>query len=142
MCRGSMCRLCDVRSQLRPYALSGNDTLAFEHSVILIRDQRSDVVYRAGWPVNLYAVDLCGGAETEMQAQVVLREITAAAMDFAALRHPAGDHFDACIQRKAIALRAGQFEADPMMPWNSAVSQNHGAPIKIIDDNIQVSIIE
>ena len=77
-----------------------------------------------------------------MDAQIVLREIAAAAVDLVGLCHTAGDDLDARIEREAIALGSGQFKAHPVTSGNAVIPQKHRRPVDIADDNVHVAVIE
>ena len=77
-----------------------------------------------------------------MDAQIVLRKIAAAAVNFVGLRHAAGDDFDARVERQTIAFGAGKFEADPVAAGDAVIAQNHGRAIDVADDYIHVAIVE
>ena len=53
-----------------------------------------------------------------MEAEVVLREIAAAANDFAELGQVAGGHANAGVQGEAIAAHAFELKADPVVGGN------------------------
>ena len=92
-----------------------------QHRIELIGSQTADVIDCAGGPVNLDAIDLGRRAKTEVHAQIVLRKIAAAAVDFAGLRHAAGDNLHARIQGQAIALGSGKLKAHPVAPRNALI---------------------
>ena len=96
----------------------------------------------AGGPMDLDLIDLRCVCQSEMDSQIVLREVAAATVNFVGLRHATGDDRDSRIQRETIALGAGQFKADPVTSWNSAISQDHRAAVDVADDDIHVPVVE
>jgi len=103
--------------------IQGNDSVALEHCVKLIGRQASDVIDGSGRPANFDAVDFRGRAETKMQAEIVLRKITAAAMNLVGLRHSSSNNFDAGVESEAIRLGSGELETDPMASSNTIIIQ-------------------
>ena len=77
-----------------------------------------------------------------MQAQIVLRKVTAAAVNLISLRDTACSHFDARADGEAVALRTREFKTDPVTARNAVIPQNHRGPVNIADDDIHVSIVE
>ena len=82
----------------------GDDSFAFQNAIELIGREILGRIDRAGWPAYFERVDLSGCAEAKMHAEIVLRNITAAAVNLVGLGHPSGDDFQACANRQSIAL--------------------------------------
>jgi hypothetical protein len=61
-------------------------------------------------PADFHGVHFRGGAEAEVQAEIVLRKIAGAAADFAELLHAGGVNGDASADGGAIGFSADQFE--------------------------------
>lgn len=111
------------RLELWADLIRGDDSVAFEHCVELVGRQAADVIDGSGWPANFDAVDFCGRAEPKVQAQIVLREIASAAMNFAGLRHSSGNNFDTSIEGEAVAFGSSELETDPMASRNPMIFQ-------------------
>src|SRR5215469_4294786 len=120
----------------------GNDAGTLQDGIEPVGGQISKGIGFAGWPEDFYPVDLGGRIESEVQTQVVLREVTAAAMNLIGLSHAAGSHFDACADGQAVALRTRQLETDPMPAGNAVISQNHGSAVDVAHDDVHVAIIK
>ena len=81
-------------------------------------------------------------AQAEVEPQVVLRQIAAAAPHFIGLREIAGDDFDSRIQRQSVALRPGEFEADPVIARAAFGTKDHRLAFEILDHNFLDAVIE
>jgi hypothetical protein len=62
-------------------------------------------------------------AQPRVYAQIVLRKITASAMNLIGLRHSTGDNFDASIECEAVAFGSSELETDPMASRNTFIFQ-------------------
>src|SRR5215472_6639007 len=102
-------------------AHGGNDAGTLQDGIKLVGGEVRERIGFARWPENFHAVDPGRDTQPEMQTQIVLREVAATAMNFVRLRHAAGNHLDARADSEAVALRAGQFETDPMPGVNAMV---------------------
>ena len=69
--------------------LCRDDSLPFENAVELIRRQVFQRFRTAGGPANLQAVDPRRLAQSKVDTHVILREITASAVNFVAAPFPA-----------------------------------------------------
>src|SRR5215472_1933676 len=67
-------------------------------------------------PANLNRFYLVGGAQTEVQAQVVLRQVAPPAANFAELLDTAGMDGHAGANRGPVALRADELKEDTVKP--------------------------
>jgi len=103
--------------------IQGNDSVALEHCVKLIGRQATDVIDGSRRPANLDAVDFRSRAETKVQAEIVLRKITASAMNLVGLRHSTRDNFRTSVESEAIAFCSGELETDPMASRNTIIFQ-------------------
>src|SRR5690348_13227511 len=61
-----------VAREFRPDALWWNDSVSFEHGVMLVRGKIGDVIDYSGRPANLDTVDFRSRAETEVKAEIIL----------------------------------------------------------------------
>src|SRR6266404_121752 len=98
-----------------------DDAFAFfdeDHLIRLDVFQRFD---EAAGPADFEEFDVFSFANAEMDAQIILREISAAAPHFVDLRmqtllaRKMRDAFDACADAAAIRLRADGFDLDPIV---------------------------
>src|SRR6266581_7989179 len=123
-------------------AHGGNDAGTLQDGIKLVGGDVRERIGFARWPENFHAVDPGGSTQSEMQTQIVLREVTAAAVNFVRLRHAAGNHLDPRADSEAVALRAGQFETDPMPACNAMVFQNHGSAVDVANDDVHVAVVK
>ena len=77
-----------------------------------------------------------------MNAQVVLRQITAPAVYFVGLRHTSGLDLDSSVEGEAIAFRACKLETHPVPSRNSVVAKHHGRAVEIVDHHVHVAVVE
>jgi hypothetical protein len=96
-----------VQLRLREWS-GGAEAGAFEEGVDGVDRKVSEGLVFAGGPANFELVDFGGFAEAEMEAEIVLREVAAAAAHFADLADAAGVQRDASANRGAIAFRADE----------------------------------
>ena len=82
------------------------------------------------------------GTETEVDSEVVLRQVTSTAADFIHLDQISGNGFDAGIQGQTIALRSGKLESDPVVLVPALTAQDHRLAIQILDDNVDMAVVE
>src|SRR5713226_7998399 len=73
------------RSRSNP--LSGHDPTSFQHGIKLVRSNVLQFFRRSRRPVNLHAIDFLRRTQAKMHPQIILREITSAAVNFVGLRH-------------------------------------------------------
>src|ERR1700675_1462484 len=69
----------------------------------------------AVWPADFDCVHFFSGAQAEVEAQIVLREVTSSAADFAELLHSCGANGYARTDSGTIALRANQLKQHAMI---------------------------
>src|SRR5258708_7820779 len=115
---------------------------AFQDGIELVSRQIRERVQFSRGPANFDAVDFGGGAQTEMQTKIVLRQVTAAAVDLVALRDAPGDDFDSCADCEAVALRSRQFETDPVAAIDALILQDHGSAVDIADHDVDIPGVE
>src|SRR5258706_1025896 len=118
------------------------DALAFHNSV---NGVCGDILERFGfavWPANFDGVHFCRRAETKMQAQVVLREITSAAMDFAELLNTCRADGHAGADRSAIAFCADQIKQGAMVAIGIHVLEQRASLTNVEDDDVDIAVIE
>ena len=90
-------------------------------------------------PEDFYFVDAGGGAEAEVQAEIVLREVAATAADFAQLLELAGGDADAGVEGEAVGGGALEIEADPVVLRVTAGLEDHGWAGEIFYDDVESS---
>src|SRR5258708_7095506 len=93
-------------------------------------------------PGNVGFIHAVVAAEPEVQAKIGLGEIAAAADDFAGLDEIAGSRPDAGVQRKTIALRSLQFEADPVIRREPLGLQDERLALEIFNDDIDWPVVK
>src|SRR5690348_3423101 len=129
-------------TQPRADRVRGNNTLAFENRIKLVCRQITQDLGCARRPADFDAVNLRGSGQTEVNPQIALGKIAAAATNISGLRHAAGSKFDAGAESEAIALCARQLKAHPMMPRDAMIAEDHGCAINVFDYHIKLAIIE
>src|SRR5580704_5839476 len=123
----------------RPNSLRRNHALPLEHRIELIGGKVSQSLHLARWPADLQAVDLGCSAQPGVDAQIVLREIAATAVDLIGLGNAAGNDLEPGVERQPVALRtAGQLEADPVPPRHPMVPEKRWRPIAVADYDIHI----
>jgi hypothetical protein len=78
------------RNQRISVSLKGHsffDPLSFDDGVDLVGCDIFEIFDLASRPADLNEIDLRGGAQAEMQTQIILRKIAPATADFVKLRH-------------------------------------------------------
>src|SRR6266850_1305118 len=120
-CMISNSSLCGLVSLLRLELHGADDAFAFFDENHLVRLDVLQGFHQAARPANLEHVNLIRFADAEMDAEIVLRKIAAAAAHFVNLRMRiffAGqtrDAFDARADAAAIGFRAYGFDFDPIV---------------------------
>src|SRR3569833_1516678 len=87
-----------------------NDSFAFTDGVVAIGLEILQGFHFARRPTHFEGIDLCGGTESKMHAQIVLRKVAAAAVDLVRLGDAIGRQLELRVERQAVALCAGEFE--------------------------------
>src|ERR1700744_2386856 len=118
-----------------------NDSGSFEDGVKVIGSYVGELFDRARRPSDFDGVDASRLCQPEMQTQIVLGEIAAAAANLIGLRHASSGESDARPEPQPIALCPGQFEADPMCAQDAVVVKNHRRAIDVRDDEVDVAIV-
>src|SRR6266436_1796917 len=111
----------------RRQALGIADSRAFHDRINTVSSnvlERFDCSVR---PANLHGFYFLGGAHSEMKAQIVLRKITSAPVDFAKLLDACGPNRYAGADRRAIALGADELEQNAMKPVRIPILEERGA---------------
>src|ERR1019366_9978761 len=67
-----------------------------------------------GWPANRNGIGARGAAQPEVQPHVVLREVTAPAVELVGLHAPRGGYHDPGADGAAIGFRAGEPDQQPV----------------------------
>ena len=99
-------------------------------------------VDRAGRPADFYGVDFGGFAEAEMEAEIVLGEVAAAAADFGDLADAGGMDGDASADGGTIAFCADQFEEDAVIGIVVLVEKERGRFADVDEDDVDVAGVE
>src|SRR5215510_12010287 len=94
----------------------------FDHDFLIDRSL-ADRIDNSARPSDFNTFYLRRAAQTEMDAQVVLRVITTAASQFANLRALLGDYFDARPNAAAVRFDTLQFDRDPVVARLHIASQ-------------------
>jgi hypothetical protein len=87
-----------------------HNTYAFSDSYDLVAGDVFQALNEAAWPANLDAIGLGGFAQPEMQAEVALGNVSAAAADLLRLLVIANADGDSGADSVAVRLRAFQFQ--------------------------------
>src|SRR5216684_4781874 len=120
-CMISNSSLCGLASFLRVELHGAHDAFAFFDDDHLVRLDVLQGFHQAAGPANLKHVNLVRFADAEVDAEIVLRKIAAAAAHFVNLRMRiffAGemrDAFDTRADAAAIRFRADGFDFDPIV---------------------------
>src|SRR6267378_4661792 len=77
-------------------------------------------------PANFDGFHFFGGAKAEVEAQIVLREVTSSAADFAKLLYARGANGYAGADGGAVALCADELEEDAMIAIGVPIFQERG----------------
>ena len=80
--------------------------------------------------------------QPKMDAEVVLRQVAAAADHFARLHQVAGYGSHAGVQSQTIALDPLQLKADPVIPRAALGTQNHRPAYQILHHRFELAIVE
>src|SRR5882672_8594623 len=120
-CMISGSSLCGVVSLLRLELHGTHDAFAFFYEDDLIGLDVLQGLHQAAGPADFEQLHLGRLADAEVDAQIVLRKIPAAAAHFVNLRMwvffagEMSDAFDACADAAAIRFRADGFDLDPIV---------------------------
>lgn len=79
--------------------------------------------------------------QSEVDAQIVLGNIAAAAANLVNLTLVAGPNLDSGADPIAIGFDADRLNFDPMVPVSTVVSQQVRWPVHVIDDDIDVAVV-
>lgn len=91
------------------------DPLSLYKSIDFICCYIFQLFHFAAGPSNLDRIHFVGGSQPEMQAKIILREITPAAVDFVKLRHPSGVNRHPRSDRCSITPRTLQLEQNAVI---------------------------
>ena len=92
-------------------------------------------------PAHVEAIDDRRPVEPEMDAQIVLRQVTAAAANFLPLLGPAGDEVDARADRVAIRRGADQLQVDPVMRGIAGEAVQVGTIVDVGDRDVDLPVV-
>src|SRR5450755_4845355 len=99
--------------------------MALEYGIKPVHGEVAKGLNASGGPANLHLVNFPGGAQTEVDPQIILREIASTAVNFVGLCHSACHDLDPRVQSQAIALGPRELKARPMVARNAVILQNH-----------------
>src|SRR5712692_3243098 len=120
----------------------GADARALDDRVYRIgRDVFQGFDLAAG-PANFHRFHFPGGAKAEVEAQIVLREVTSTAADFAELLYARGANGHARADRSAIAFGADQLEEDAVIAVGVHVFQERGRLVHVQKEDVDVAGVE
>src|SRR6185437_4932465 len=117
------------------------NALALLHHVKAIHRQVREDFFRSGGPSHLYLICAWMRSQTEMQPQIILRQVAAAAAHFVCLDQVARRHLDASVESQKIPFCPMEFETDPVVLGIRIRTQNHRAALEVLDNDLQMSII-
>src|SRR5271169_3759641 len=121
---------------------AGDHSLPLAHHIEPVGRQIGERFLFSIRPQDFGLIETLMAAQPEVYAQVVLRQITPAAEDFAYLHQVSGGSAYTRIQGQTIALYAFQLETDPMVLWASFGTQNHGLAHQIFNHGLHLSVVE
>jgi hypothetical protein len=120
----------------------GHNPVSLEYGIKLVRGEVAKGLNASGRPANLHFVNSHGSAQTEVDPQIILREVASTAVNFFCLCHSACHDLDPRVQCQAVALGSRELKAYPMAAWNPMILQNHRTPVEIADHDIQITVVE
>src|SRR6267154_3736576 len=126
----------------RRQALGIADSRAFHDRINTVRSnvlERFDCAVR---PADFHGFHFLGCAQSEMQAQIVLRKITSAPVDFAKLLDASGANRYAGADRRAIAFRADELEQNAMKSVRIPILEERGRLADVKQQNVDVASVE
>src|SRR6267378_5750119 len=134
-------------SLLRLELHGADDAFAFFDEDHLVRLDVLQGFHEAAGPANLEDLDVFGFADAEVNAQIILRKIAAAAADIVDLRMQtllAGTMryaFDACADAAAIGFRANGLDFDPIVGGARVAPQKLGKIVNGVDDDVEIAVV-
>src|SRR5258708_37211588 len=126
------------------WQFAGDHALPFTHDIKPINSQISERFLFPLRPQDFRLIETSMAAQPEMDAQIVLRQVTSAAEDFARLHQVSSCDSHARIQGQTIALCSYTFElkTDPMILRASFGTQNHGLAHQVFNHRFHLAIVE
>src|SRR5256885_9468291 len=118
-----------------------NQSLALFNAKDFIRGDIVNFIYNPAGPVNLDQIYLRSLLKSEMHSQIALRKITAAAVQVASLGEIAGNDFDSRANAVAIAFHSHCLDQNGIAGVAAVVSQQLRRAIKIIDHDVDVTVV-
>src|SRR2546426_2079508 len=118
-----------------------NQTFAFFNRHHLIHADAGHGIDNAAGPTHLDEVDCGPLLEAEVQPQIILREVTAAAADLVYLGQAARGDLHARPDAVPITFHADRFHEHRVILIPTIVAQQLWRPIQIVDDNVNVTIV-
>src|SRR5260370_23843866 len=118
------------------------DSGAFQDRINAVRCDILKRFDRAIRPANFHRFHFLGCAQSEMQAQIVLRKITSAPVDFAKLLDASGANRYAGADRRAIALRANELEQNAVKSVRIPILEERGRLADVKQQNVDVAGVE
>jgi hypothetical protein len=115
--------------------------LAFAHGPHGAAGDVAQQVDRPVRPAHLHELGGAGGAEAEVQPQVVVRVVTRLAQDGPRLPAPArGDH-DRRAERRAVGRRALEPQRKPAVASGVLVAQQRRGLVHVHDEDVEVAVV-
>src|SRR5215469_14993367 len=131
-----------MRNSPRMNLIRRNDSLSFQNCIRPVRWQTFNYFGTPTRPLDLQGVDLVSRAQTEVNAQIILRQVAATTVDLLSLSDPACGQFQPCTDGKTVAPDSLEFKADPVVPRYSVILENQWGAIQIADNNVDLAVIE
>src|SRR5216684_159912 len=126
------------------WQFAGDHSLPFMHDIKPIDSEIGERFLFAIRPRDFSAIKTLMAAQPEVQAQIVLRQVTSTAEDFARLYQISGYGSYARVQGQTIGLCAYAFElkTDPVILRASFRTKNHGRAHQIFNHGLHLSVVE
>src|SRR5947209_2780021 len=118
-----------------------DEALAFLDGQNLIHARARDFINRAARPADFYQVNLGALLKAEVQPQVALRDVAAAAPNLVRLREIAGDDFNTRADAVAIAPHADGLNQDGVVRVAAVVAQQLRRAVEVADDYVNVAVV-
>src|SRR5580704_8336975 len=130
-------------SRRRPLSsFDRNNALAFFHRIEMVGGQVSQSFYLSRRPKDFDFVDAFPAPEAEVNAEIVLRKVTASAEDLTRLNEISRRNSHPRVQGQRVALYPLQFKADPMIRRTALRLENHRAAFEIFDNDVDAAVVK
>src|SRR6266581_4930631 len=118
------------------------DAGAFDNRVDGVGGDILERLDLSAWPANLDRFHLRGGAQAEVQTQIVLREVACATADFAELFNTRGTNRYTGADCSAVALRADELEEDAMIAAGVFIFEKRRRLAHVQEKDVNVAGVE